>query len=98
MRTVLSSAALLLVVLGVASQASAGDKVWHVPGVINNGLATMISCTNGGSAAASVTVDAFNQTGSASGTGNSSIPAGQSHSFVTQRGHVVAWRNDSWFG
>src|SRR5262245_49596682 len=77
----------LFVMFGVAvfaSQASAGDKVWSVPGVINNGLATAISCTNGTTAAATVNVDVFDQGGSLSGTGNASIPAGQSNTFVTK--------------
>jgi hypothetical protein len=70
--------------LGVASEASAGNRIWSVPGVINNGLATVVSCTNGGSSPAGVTVDMFNETTGASGTGNFSIPAGQSHSFGSQ--------------
>jgi hypothetical protein len=55
-----------------------------VPGVINNGLATVVSCTNGGTTASSVTVEMFNQTMGLSGTGNTSIPAGQSHTFGSQ--------------
>jgi hypothetical protein len=86
MRARLRLALLLGIVLvpSLVSQAWAGSRVWWVPGVINNGLATVVSCTNGGSGPASVTVDMFHQTTGASGTGNASIPAGQSHSFASQ--------------
>ena len=76
MRILLRSTALVVLALGIASQASAGDKVWSVPGVINNGLATVISCSNGGSVAATVTVDIFTQNGGGDVTGTTSIPAG----------------------
>ena len=33
---------------GVASQASAGDKGWNVPGVINNEVTPVFCFTNGG--------------------------------------------------
>jgi len=75
-------AAVVLVCL--ASQASAGDKVWSVPGVINNLLASGFSCTNGGTAAATVTVALFDATGAASGTGMASIAVNGTVNFVTK--------------
>jgi hypothetical protein len=78
--------AVLLAVLasGVASQAWAGSRVWSVPGVINNGLATVVSCTNGGSGPTNVTVQLFDETTGMSGSASATIPAGTSHSFGSQ--------------
>jgi hypothetical protein len=86
MRARLPLAALVgaVFVSSLASQASAANRVWSVPGVINNGLATVVSCTNGGSSPASVTVEMFNETTGATGTGNASILAGHAHSFASQ--------------
>jgi hypothetical protein len=83
-RSLVASSLGAVLVLGAASQASAANRVWSVPGVINDGLATAVSCTNGGNSPAGVTVEMFNETTGTSGTGNFSIPAGQSHSFVSQ--------------
>lgn len=69
MRTVLRTAALLLLASGVASQAYAGDKVWSVTGVVNDGLATLFTCTNGTSAMATVKVEIFNSAGASDSSG-----------------------------
>ncbi len=83
MQALLRSVALALLVLGVASQASAGDKVWSVAGIINNGLATVFSCTNGTTAAATVNVEVFNKVGTADSSASGSVPVGATVSFVT---------------
>ena len=62
-----------ITLLLVASQAVAGDKVWSVPGVVNNGLATIFACTNGGTVAASVTVDLFTINGVAAIGGSATV-------------------------
>lgn len=84
MRTVLRSIALVLLALGFASQAAAGDKIWSVPGVINNGLATVFTCTNGTSAAANVKVEVFTKAGVLDATGNISAAAGATVNLATQ--------------
>lgn len=63
MRTVLRSTALVLFVLGIASQAAAADKEWHATGVINNGTATVFTCTNGSTVPANVTVTIYRKDG-----------------------------------
>lgn len=72
-----------IVFIGAASQASAADKIWSVPGVINNGVATVFSCTNGGTAPASVTVSLFNSNGSAGPTGTATIAVNATADFGT---------------
>lgn len=85
MQTVLRSTALLLLVLGVASRASAGDKVWSVAGVVNNGLATVFSCSNGSSAAATIVVEVHNKSGGLDKTITAtSVPAGGTANIATQ--------------
>jgi hypothetical protein len=76
--------AVLIVVLGGASPASAGDKIWNVPGVVNNGVATAFSCTNRGTAAATVMVQAFNKDGTAAGSASVNTPAGATANVVTK--------------
>jgi len=70
MGTLLRSTALALLVLGLASQASAGDKIWSVSGVVNNGLATVFSCTNATTAPVTVKVDVFLPNGTLDVTGS----------------------------
>src|SRR5262245_18349157 len=59
MRTLL----VLTAVLVSGGTASAADKIWSVPAVISNGLATVFSCTNGVAVPATVTVDIFLKNG-----------------------------------
>ena len=84
MRTVLRAAVLALLVLGVASRASAADKVWSVPGVMNDGLATVFSCTNGGTSAANVKVELFAADGTANASATVNVASGATADFATQ--------------
>jgi len=75
MRKILS-AALAMFAVASASTAIAADKQWHVTGVINDGLATVFTCTNRSTMAQSVTVTVYNKAGGvdASGTIGSIAP------------------------
>ncbi len=84
MRTFLRTAALVLLVSGAASQASAADKIWSVSGVVNNGLATVFTCTNGGTAAANMKVDVFRKDATFDATGTVSIAPGATKSIGTK--------------
>ncbi|HLX88665.1 MAG TPA: hypothetical protein VKR22_09465 [Acidimicrobiales bacterium] len=64
---------------------AAGAKFWSVPGVINTGtMATVFSCTNGGSTPASVTVSIFNKDGTVGPTGTHTIAVRATLNFLTQ--------------
>lgn len=84
MRTFLRTAALVLLVLGAASQAPAADKIWSVSGVVNDGLATVFTCTNGGTAAATMKVDVFRKDGTSDATGTVSVAPGATKSIGTK--------------
>lgn len=67
------------------SPALAGTNVWAVPGIINNGLATVLSCTNGDAVPASVTATIFTRAGVQNATATApSIAAGATVNFATQ--------------
>ncbi len=76
---------------------SATINTYSVPGVINGAsgmidrtpLATVISCTNGGTAAASVTVSLFQENGTAGATATTEVPAKGSRNFATTT--VAGW-------
>jgi hypothetical protein len=64
--------------------------LYSVPGVTNvsGGLATIFTCTSVSTSAQTVTVEVFDQTGTASGSGNKIVNAGDSVRFGTQNSAV----------
>lgn len=58
--------------------------LYSVPGVINDGLATVFSCTSVDPATITVGVDVFDQDGSLSATGSATVAPGKSANFGTK--------------
>ena len=83
----------LLAALGFAMPARAGlgdplpapftKHVFSVPGIINNGVVTVISCTNGTAASLQVGVEWFKKDGTSVGVSSLSIAAGATANFAT---------------
>lgn len=81
----------LFLVFAAASPALAGladpvpapftKQVFSVPGVINNGLATIISCSSATTVSLSVGVEWFRKNGTSVGVSSLTIPPGETRNF-----------------
>ncbi len=89
--TPLTAFLIALAVLTLAPAAHAGlndpipspftKHVFSVPGIINDGLATVVSCSNATSASLNVGVEWFRRDGTSLGVGSTTVPAGETRNF-----------------
>jgi hypothetical protein len=58
-------------------------QVFSVPGVINNGVVTVISCSSASTASLNVGVEWFRKNGTSVGVASAMIPAGETRNFAS---------------